>query len=227
MSQTIETVRHYSDEIQNGRTLADAYEKLNEEVDELGVEIDNGSIGADGIKGEVMDVVNCALDVLFLAHPEITMKQIDALMEAKCRKWMAKYSTRDEAISVEGLPESATMLKEFKEWEVPTAITAQIASISPNSVRRIIAGSQSSRRTQARLAALDAVLAPAFGEYRYGVAWFWRKKAASGATLRELLSAPVVDIAAVRSYLEEFAPDIEQFKSGYQGYKDHLEDDAA
>lgn len=56
MSQSIEIARHYSDEIRNGRDIASAYRHLNEEVGELGLEIESGSRGADGIKGEVIDV---------------------------------------------------------------------------------------------------------------------------------------------------------------------------
>lgn len=220
MSQSIEIARHYSDEIRNGRDIASAYRHLTEEVDELGSEIESGSTGVDGIKGEVMDVLNCALDVLFLAHPEITMKQIDDLMEAKCRKWMRCYSTEDDVVRVDGMRESADILKDFIEWEVGTKILAAMACIPVNSVTRIVRGSKSSRRTQARLSAVDAVLEPAFGEYRSAVEWFWNKKSSSGATLRDLLSSPVLDLEAIRAYNEEFAPEIERFKSGYAGFDD-------
>lgn len=226
MGQTVEIVRHYSDEIQNDRTIEYAYEKLQEEVAELGVEIQNGSTGEDGIKGEVMDVVNCALDILFKAHPEITMKQIDALMEAKCRKWMKNYSTHDENVDVEGMQESAEVLKEFRECEVPTGLVAELAGTSSNSIRRILAGSLPSRRTRARLHLVSETLRPAFGEYLYGVAWFWKRKDSEGRTLRDILSGPVVDLSVVRDYLSRQAGEIEKFKSGYQGY-DERDDDAS
>lgn len=88
----VEIVRRYSAAIENGRTLQDAHDALVEEVGELKEELENGSTGADGIKGECMDVINCALDILFMAYPDIPDAEIDALMERKCQKWASKYA---------------------------------------------------------------------------------------------------------------------------------------
>lgn len=219
MAQALEIARHYTNEIKNDRTPMDAFEHLEEEVAELKVELQNGNTGPDGVKGEVIDVLNCALDVLFLVHPEIAMAEIDRLMEAKCRKWMIKYSKEDEVISDEGVVPSVDILNEFKECEVNISIVAQVAGIEPNSVKRIRAGSLPSRRTQKRLNEVFPVLEDAFKGYYWGVANYWRKKSRDGQTLQGLLSAPVIDLAAVRLYFKEMEPSIETFKSRYIDYR--------
>ncbi|NTF18002.1 hypothetical protein G6L37_06265 [Agrobacterium rubi] len=219
MSKSIEIVQHYSREIRNDRTPMDALEHLEEEVAELKLEIKNGNTGPDGVKGETIDVVNCALDVLFLVHPEITIAEIDALMEAKCRKWMAKYSKHEEAVTVQEMTPVADILKEFKECEVSISVMASVADIAPSSVRRIASGSLASSRTQKRLNDVFSVLKDAFEGYYWGISKYWRKKSRAGQTLQELLSAPVVDLLSIRAYLKEFEPAITEFKAGYVDYR--------
>jgi hypothetical protein len=95
----VEVVRHYSMTIKNDRTLRSAYEHLREEVDELGSEIcyiEAGiKPGEDGIVGEAMDVINCALDIIFQKHPDIDSQTLVDIMTRKCEKWQLKYGANN------------------------------------------------------------------------------------------------------------------------------------
>jgi hypothetical protein len=91
----VEIVRHYSTTIKNDRTIRSAYEHLRDEVDELGDEVLYLEMGhppgEDGIVGEAMDVINCALDVVFLKYPNIDSQTLVDIMTRKCEKWCSKY----------------------------------------------------------------------------------------------------------------------------------------
>lgn len=91
MTDLLELVRTYSDTIKNGRDLAYIFEGLQEEVDELEVEIFGDIEGKDGIPGEAIDVILCALDLLFKSAPDWTNEDIVAYAEKKCQKWARKY----------------------------------------------------------------------------------------------------------------------------------------
>jgi gamma-glutamyl phosphate reductase len=83
-------VRAYSDRIQNGRTLYQILLHLEDEVNELNQELVAEEPGDDGIAGEAVDVMLCALDMIFEARPDWTDADIVAYAERKCRKWANK-----------------------------------------------------------------------------------------------------------------------------------------
>lgn len=212
MRNAIRIARHYSREIRNARDIWSAFRSLIREAKELRTEIRNGSTGVDGIKGEVMDVVNSAFDVLFLAHPEITMEEIDALMEAKCRKWMLKYAEEDEQASTDGMREAAEIMSELQAGALPVEKIAQIANLEPNSVYCVIDGSLAARRTKVRLNAIHPLIKKAFGgEYR-AMGPLWDKAGPDGLTLRDLISAPVVDLMKLSRCLDAFAAESQRAK---------------
>ena len=68
---------------------------MDGEVLELREEIEKVKLGLppgpDGIVGENIDVIACALDSIFEAAPDITDEQLAAIMFAKCNKWARKY----------------------------------------------------------------------------------------------------------------------------------------
>ena len=85
-----------SDRIKNGRTLIRTLAHTMAEVGELAEEvvIANGfsykQPGPDGIVGEAVDVILCALDIIYQVDPTITEKDIEAIAERKLAKWEAK-----------------------------------------------------------------------------------------------------------------------------------------
>ncbi len=205
MSNAIEIARHYSREIRNDRDIRTAFKSVVRETEELRAEIETGGTGEDGIKGEVIDVMNSVLDVLFLAHPEITMEEIDALMEAKCRKWMMKYAAEDEQTSTEGMQEAGEIMSELEAAAVPVEVIAKIANVEPNSVYCVIDGSLAARRTQVRLNTIHPLIKKAFGgEYR-AMGPLWDKAGPDGVTLRDLISASVVDLSKLSACFDAFA----------------------
>lgn len=88
----LEMVRGYSDRIQNGRSLEDIHVHLHDEVSELGMEMHGYQSGEDGIAGESIDVILCALDLIFKAAPHMTNEDIVTYARKKCDKWARKYS---------------------------------------------------------------------------------------------------------------------------------------
>jgi hypothetical protein len=93
-SSIVDIVRTYSKAIKNGRKLADVFTYLDDEVTELGAEIEFAAMGnppgEDGIFGEAIDVIACALDLIFLERPDVTNEEIATYMKRKCEKWAAK-----------------------------------------------------------------------------------------------------------------------------------------
>lgn len=91
----IDIVRHFATVIQNGRTVADAARHAGGELTELNEEIalkDQGlAPGPDGIVGEAIDLIACALDIIFVEAPETTNEEICAILLRKCEKWARRY----------------------------------------------------------------------------------------------------------------------------------------
>lgn len=92
----VETVRRYAGDIKNGRTLQDILNHLLGEAKETQEEIDKIEAGEpegeDGVIGEAIDMIQCGLDIIFTARPDITKAELEAIMETKCQKWMRWYS---------------------------------------------------------------------------------------------------------------------------------------
>lgn len=93
----LEVVRPFATKIQNGRTATDIVRHMRREMVELTNEIKGVGDGNDGVVGEAVDVIACALDLILHERPEITTEELDALLNRKCEKWARRYSD-----SVEG-----------------------------------------------------------------------------------------------------------------------------
>lgn len=95
MKDTLEIVRHFSKLVDNGRTQQSISRHMRGEVDELDDEIKKAERGEepgpDGIVGENIDIIACALDSILKADPNITYERICELMHLKCTKWAQKY----------------------------------------------------------------------------------------------------------------------------------------
>lgn len=89
-------VKSYSESINDGRTKHKVLASLMEEVGELSTEV-NISEGlsykepsVDGVVGEAIDVIACALDLIYLENPNITQLDIEKIISLKCSKWKQK-----------------------------------------------------------------------------------------------------------------------------------------
>lgn len=84
-------VREFSDGVRDGRTLAEICYHLKLELQELDQELAAAEPGEDGVAGEAIDVMLCALDLVFKARPDWSDADIVAYAERKCRKWASKH----------------------------------------------------------------------------------------------------------------------------------------
>lgn len=95
LDDPIDIVRHFSGLISNGRTLDDIFRHANLEMDELREELDKEKLGEtpgdDGVIGEAIDVIACALDIIFVKRPQTSNEEITDLLLAKCQKWARRY----------------------------------------------------------------------------------------------------------------------------------------
>lgn len=91
----LDIVRHFAQLIQNGRTIKDAARHTGLELEELNEEIEKKEqglvAGPDGIVGEAIDIIACALDIIFVEAPETTNEEICAILLRKCEKWARRY----------------------------------------------------------------------------------------------------------------------------------------
>lgn len=88
-----EIVKKYSLEIKNNRNIRSILNHLKGEVKELDVEVEYvNDENEDGIVGESIDIIACALDMIFIHKPDITISEIDEIMIRKCEKWKKNYS---------------------------------------------------------------------------------------------------------------------------------------
>lgn len=100
MDNIFQICRSFSKTIQNGRTLRSTYTHMRGELDELEIEIENTEQdrpqGPDGIIGESIDVIACALDIINQATQHMSDSMVEELcsklMQTKCQKWADNYS---------------------------------------------------------------------------------------------------------------------------------------
>lgn len=90
MKDLLTTIRTYSAAIKNDRDPQMIFEALRDEVEELDAEIYGYNCGPDGIAGEAIDIINCAVDLILKAEPTWTNDDIVAYAEKKCQKWARK-----------------------------------------------------------------------------------------------------------------------------------------
>ena len=90
-----ETFR-YSDQIINRRDTFYVLSKCIEELGELSEEVQIAAgvcykePGKDGIVGEAIDLITCALDMIRITHPHLTEDDIVAIAIPKLEKWKSK-----------------------------------------------------------------------------------------------------------------------------------------
>jgi hypothetical protein len=87
----IETILVSCRRIGNGRNIYDVMDALEDEVKELDEELvkfnHRKRPGADGILGESVDVLLCAVDMMYMENNDITAEEIMAKIVEKLAKW--------------------------------------------------------------------------------------------------------------------------------------------
>ncbi len=85
-----------SDSVENGRLLTDVLAHMMSEVGELSTEImiacgrSYKDPDRDGVVGEAVDVILCALDVIRLYDPTVSVDDVLQTADAKLKKWVEK-----------------------------------------------------------------------------------------------------------------------------------------
>lgn len=91
----IETILEASRRIINSRTVYSVNKHLQGEADELDYEVfltvSGAEAGKDGILGEAVDVILCAVDLIYKDNPNITKEEILAKVKEKLDKWERLY----------------------------------------------------------------------------------------------------------------------------------------
>ena len=83
------------------RTRYEVLSKLMEEVGELAQEIgiaegyQKREPGKDGIIGEVIDIINTSLDILWLTDPEIDKEEVMKVLDDKLLKWKTQVMPKE------------------------------------------------------------------------------------------------------------------------------------
>lgn len=94
----IEEIFETSRVIANNRNRQSVLAYLMEEAGELATEVNikeghsEKPEGKDGILGEAVDVVLCAVDMIYIDNPEITEEEILAVIRKKLAKWRGKFA---------------------------------------------------------------------------------------------------------------------------------------
>ncbi len=102
MNDLVATVRAISQNIVDERTKHKILGAAMEELGELATEvnIDSGFISKapsdDGVIGESIDVIICALDMIFHENPDITNEEICDIAYSKCTKWRMSVEARQQ-----------------------------------------------------------------------------------------------------------------------------------
>ena len=96
MKTLVTEIFNYSDQIHNGRDMFYVLAKCTEELGELSEEVQTASgvsyktPGKDGVVGEAIDLITCALDMIRITHPELTEEELIAIAIPKMEKWKEK-----------------------------------------------------------------------------------------------------------------------------------------
>jgi hypothetical protein len=78
------------------RSRSKVFLKLSEEVGELALEVAVAQDetykkgGSDGIVGEAIDVIICAMDLIYVDNPKIEAEVLVNILQKKLQKWIEK-----------------------------------------------------------------------------------------------------------------------------------------
>jgi len=81
-------------EIKLERTVGTIFYHMSTETVELYDEIYGDVPGEDGVIGEAVDVMLCAVDIMYKQQPDITEEDILKVVRRKLNKWQTKYGEK-------------------------------------------------------------------------------------------------------------------------------------
>lgn len=98
-AETVFSVASYfTTTIDDGRTDKDVIDHMRSELDELQAEIDDPeNPGPDGIFGEAIDVIACAVDIIRRRYPEMSVEDLEKMASEKMREKCIKWRNKAEA----------------------------------------------------------------------------------------------------------------------------------
>lgn len=82
--------------IDSPRTTKTIFNHLMSETDELYVELYGNVEGEDGVIGEAVDVILCAMDIIYKEKPNVIEADIMEVVKRKLDKWQRVYGRQDE-----------------------------------------------------------------------------------------------------------------------------------
>lgn len=81
--------------IKSERTDESVFHHLCGEVIELSHEVRGTGDGVDGVIGESVDVILCAIDLIYQKFPNVTVSEINNVIEKKLQKWVDVYGEQE------------------------------------------------------------------------------------------------------------------------------------
>lgn len=96
MVSIVQGVLNVCQTIDSPRTIHTVFDHMLSEVHEL--EMEFNSLGEDGVIGEAVDVILCALDVIYQDNPNVTEDDIARVVERKLTKWVRLYGNQTKEI---------------------------------------------------------------------------------------------------------------------------------
>lgn len=87
-------------DIKSDRNLDSILHHMHGELNELHDEVYSKVIGRkpneDGVIGEAVDVILCAVDIIYKDNPTISEAEISRVVDRKLAKWRKKYEEKAE-----------------------------------------------------------------------------------------------------------------------------------
>lgn len=90
----IELIFKYCGDITNSRDIYSVFRHLDSEHQELYRAIFENVDDEDGVVGEAIDVILCAVDIIFQHNPDLTEQDLLPIVQRKLDKWKTLYGKR-------------------------------------------------------------------------------------------------------------------------------------
>lgn len=82
--------------IESERTGESVFHHLCGEIIELSHEVRGTGDGIDGVIGESVDVILCAIDLIYQKNPTVTEDDINRVIQRKLEKWQTLYGQQEK-----------------------------------------------------------------------------------------------------------------------------------
>lgn len=88
-------ILHVCQTIESERTGESVFQHLSGEVIELSHEVRGTGDRVDGVIGESVDVILCAIDLIYQNNPTVTEEDINRVIRSKLEKWQNLYGKQE------------------------------------------------------------------------------------------------------------------------------------